>query len=333
MDLILVIILCLVISATIAQIVKRARLSEAIGLILAGLIIGTFKDVIIGSAENLEFIWHLGDLGLIGLMFLAGLEISWALLTKEEKESALIGLFGALIPFALGGVVFYALGFDLTTALIIGVCLSVTAEGTKARVLIKLGKLNTRIGSLVVGASIVDNIIGILLFSIITVLIGGAYALDGLLILILAIIAFFSGIIVHTVIGRYHFHVQNFENAVLYGLAPFFFIAMMAKLSNNGFAIDPLIILLMLIVAVTGKMFSISFTKPFIKFNIRQLWFIGWAMNSRGAIEIVLAFLAFESNLIDATILSSLIITALVTTMMFPVIATYYAKNYPKVFK
>jgi len=68
-------------------------------------------------------------------------------------------------------------------------------------------------------------------------------------------------------------------------------------------------------------------TYPFLDFTFRQLYLIGWAMNSRGAIEIALALIAFKEGLIPVDVYSSLIIMALVTTFTFPFIITRMIKK------
>jgi Kef-type K+ transport system membrane component KefB len=60
--------------------------------------------------------------------------------------------------------------------------------------------------------------------------------------------------------------------------------------------------------------------KPFTLLSWRQLYLVGWGMNSRGAVELALALLALQTGLIEKDVYSSLVLMALVTTLIFPVV-------------
>lgn len=69
-----------------------------------------------------------------------------------------------------------------------------------------------------------------------------------------------------------------------------------------------------------GNLTGTFLIKPFTKFSWKQLHLISWAMNSRGAVELALALIAFRSALIPVELYSSLVVMALITTLTFPVI-------------
>ena len=72
-------------------------------------------------------------------------------------------------------------------------------------------------------------------------------------------------------------------------------------------------------------------TKPFVKLDVKQLYLVGWAMNSRGAVELALALIAISTGLITTRIYSSLVMTALITTLIFPFIITHMIKRNPRI--
>ncbi len=70
--------------------------------------------------------------------------------------------------------------------------------------------------------------------------------------------------------------------------------------------------------------------KPFLRLTWKQLYLVGWGMNSRGAVEIAIAFMAFRTNLISIQIYSGLVVMALTTTLIFPFILRGLIKKDPQ---
>ena len=158
----------LLISYIFTIIASKLKIPKVVALIVAGLVIGftPIKSTIL--EPNTKFIFGLGDIALICLMFLAGLESSWRIIYKERRDAVFIAIFAFLVPFLLGFFVFLILGFSLIVSFIIGICMSITTEATKAEVLLELKKLKTRIGSAIMGAGIIDDILGLSLFILVT---------------------------------------------------------------------------------------------------------------------------------------------------------------------
>ena len=318
MNIIITLIICISASFLITLLAKKLKISVVIGLIIVGLIIGSpiLKGIIL--EPNTEFILILGNVGLITLMFLAGLEVSWRGLYKERKNSLYLAFFAFIIPFSLGFFIFLFLGFPLLTALTIGICMSITAEATKARVLLELKKLKTKIGSLMMGAGIIDDILGIFLFLLISFLFIHTIITKEIIILLSAIISFFIGVVVHKFIGRETKKIHYLEKFLLIFIVPFFFIAMGLYFALQSITLNPWILIIVIIVAISGKILGSLFSKPLTKLKLKQLYLVGWGMNSRGAVELAIAFTAFKVGLLDNNTYSSLIIMALVTTLIFP---------------
>lgn len=331
MYIIFTLIISILVSSLFVLLAKKLNVSAVIGLIITGIILGSFplKNIIL--EPNTEFILSLGDVGLVFLMFLAGLEVSWSMLYKEKKNAAIVAVFAAFIPLLLGFVVFLALGFSLATALTIGICMSITAEATKAKVLLELKKLKTKIGSLMMGAGIIDDLIGMSLFAFITYWFVGTFAIEELALLAIVILAFFSGILVHKFIKREEQKIFYLEKFLMIFVVPFFFIAMGIHFNLQSLSLNPLLAVLIIIVAIAGKILGTLLTKPFIKLSLEQLYLIGWGMNSRGAVELSIAFIAFKVGLIDTDIYSSLIVMALVTTLLFPFFLRKMIKKNPNI--
>jgi Kef-type K+ transport system membrane component KefB len=277
----------------------------------------------------MEIILQLGNLGFLTLMFLAGLEISWCLLYKERKEALVVAFFAALIPLVLGFSAFFALGFSLLTCLIIGISMSITAEATKARVLLELNKLDTEVGSLMMGAGIIDDVLGLLLFALVSYFFTGKAATREFTLTLSAIGVFFLGIVVHKFVGRHKMFVSAAERFLILGVIPFFFISMGIHFSFQSLFVNTWILLVIVVLAVTGKIIGSMAAHAFTHLNWKQLYLVGWGMNSRGAVELALALLAFRAGLIERDVYSSLVIMALATTLIFPFVIKRMLKYNP----
>ena len=93
------------------------------------------------------------------------------------------------------------------------------------------------------------------------------------------------------------------------------------------FVLNPLLLIGMLVLGFSVKFIGVFASRRFVSFSKKQLLLISWAMNSRGAIELALALIAFKALLIPKDIYSSIIVMALVTTAVFPFIITHMIKK------
>jgi len=309
---------------------KRMKIPAVVALLLCGLVldIPVLKDHLLGN--NIDFLFVLGDIALIFLMFLAGLESSWKSLYKERKDAVVIAVCASVVPFLVGFVTFLLLGFSMIISFIVGICMSITAEATKARVLLGLKKLRTKVGSAMMGAGIIDDVIGLSIFVLVTYILKEVYLKEDLLIAG-AILAFFVGVYVQRNLGRDHYFLTKTEKILIWFIVPFFFISVGIHFDMGAIILNPSILTLVIVLAIVGKLAGSFLAKPFTDFSWKQLHLIGWAMNSRGAVEMALALIAFRSGLLPQEIYSSLIIMALVTTSIFPFIITSMIKDDPKI--
>jgi Kef-type K+ transport system membrane component KefB len=320
MELAFTLIICVLSSFVFTWLAKRLNASVIIGLITAGLVLGSSYLQAVVIEPNQDAVVLLGDVGLIFLMFLTGMEVSWSNFRKEGRDAAVISLSAALTPFFLSVVVFYLVfGFPLLVALTIGISMSITAEAANARVMLELGKLKTRIGSLIVGAGLLDDVLGIALF----VAVGYAFAENILtrefMVLFISIAAFFAGILVnHLAVRRQPGLETRLEGAFLSLIVPFFFISMGIDFSLQSLTLSPLLAAATLAVAIAGKIAGSMLAKPAVNLGMKQLYLVGWGMNARGAIGLAIAFIAFKAGLLDTGVYSALVIMSLATTLIFP---------------
>lgn len=157
-------------------ITRRVKLPQVVGALLAGLILG---PACIGILHQTDFIYQVSEIGVIVLMFCAGLETDIDELKKSGKASFVIALLGVIVPL-LGGFTVAAYfnrpGMIEPTAdvnvilqnVFIGVILTATSVSISVETLKEMGKLNTKAGNAILGAAIIDDILGIVALTIIT---------------------------------------------------------------------------------------------------------------------------------------------------------------------
>lgn len=163
---------------------------SVLGELLVGIILGpSLLNVLHWSYftdEHLtETIAHMAELGVLLLMFIAGLELHISDLVKSGKVSALAGIFGVVIPFSLGALIGIVFQLDLLAALFIGLVLSATSVSISAQTLMELNVLRSRVGVSLLGAAVFDDILVVLGLSVFVAIIQAGT--DGSLLSILLI--------------------------------------------------------------------------------------------------------------------------------------------------
>ena len=131
-------------------------------------------------------------------------------------------------------------------------------------------------------------------------------------------------------VGRNYPIIKYIEKELLLFVVPFFFISIGIHFDFNSLIINPFLVLIIIAIAITGKLLGTFLVKPFTKLSWKQLHLIGWGMNSRGAVELALVLIAFRSGLIPSELYSSLIVMALFTTLIFPFIIVSMIRKDPK---
>lgn len=158
-------ILCLILVTTslTAHICRRIGVPGVVGQLLVGLIVGAGGLNLIHSSELIHIF---SEIGVILLMFLAGLESDIELLKKYFKPGMLVAVFGVIFPLLLGSGGGFIFKSTATEAFFFGVVLAATSVSISVEVLKELHAVNTKEGSTILGASVVDDILIVLVLSI-----------------------------------------------------------------------------------------------------------------------------------------------------------------------
>ena len=138
-----------------------------LGELVLGAIIGNIVLIIQGDALVLDpVVYTIADIGIIFLLFSAGLSLNLKEFRKIEKSSAVVAIFGVVFPFILGYIIAIWFGFSNITALFVGTALMATSIGVNAEILLELGIIGTRLGSLIMGVAVIDDIISVAILAV-----------------------------------------------------------------------------------------------------------------------------------------------------------------------
>lgn len=166
-------------------------LPQVVGMVLAGLIIGPaifsqidaipFNGIINPSLIEMDVLKSFSQIGVVLILFSSGLETDTKELAKSGFAATMIALAGVLVPIGLGTLItaLFMGGIEtlkdhdtLMNALFVGCILSATSVGITVETLRELGKLKSKVGTTILSAAIIDDVIGIIALSIITSLNG-----------------------------------------------------------------------------------------------------------------------------------------------------------------
>lgn len=154
---------------------KRFQLPQVVGALMAGVLFG---PTVFNLLHETDFITQLSEIGVIVLMFCAGLETDINELKKSRHSSFIIALIGVLVPLIGGFLVSFFFNNDPSISdasssiilqnIFIGVILTATSVSITVETLKEMGKLSTNVGSAILGAAIIDDILGIIALTIVT---------------------------------------------------------------------------------------------------------------------------------------------------------------------
>ena len=163
---------------------RWVRLPQVLGALVAGVILGPVVNAIVGwstvdgffsqAAGSDQLFGMLSELGVIVLMFGAGLETDVQEMKKCGKASLIIAVIGVVTPLIFGAGASYFFIDDpnsqerLLKSIFIGVVLTATSVSITVETLKELGKLNTPASNAILGAAIIDDVLGIIALTIIT---------------------------------------------------------------------------------------------------------------------------------------------------------------------
>ncbi|MCK4327488.1 MAG: cation:proton antiporter [Candidatus Diapherotrites archaeon] len=161
MEFLLDLALVLILAKVFGEFFERIEMPELLGAIVAGFLLGPILGLV-----DINNIAAFGQVGLILLLFIVGFEeVNLEQMLRNKKSSVMAGLFGSILPLIAGYLLAQYFGFGFGASLFIGVALAATSITISLGSFIAKGQLNTRVGRTILGASVVDDIVGLFLLA------------------------------------------------------------------------------------------------------------------------------------------------------------------------
>lgn len=156
--------LILLLTKVLGIIMRKLGLPQVVGALLAGIIIG-----VSGLIKDTQELKPFAEIGVVMIMFTAGMETNFKELKKNGAASVLITSLGVIVPLAVGfGVSWIIPDISLKERFFFGVILTATSVGITVAVLKEIGKIHGKVGASIVTAAVLDDIIGIVILAFAT---------------------------------------------------------------------------------------------------------------------------------------------------------------------
>lgn len=379
------IVIMLVSALLLGEVFKRLKLPALVGHLLAGVIIGPSLLNIVQPDDSFEVVVNLA---IFFLMFLAGLELRPEEIKNAGRGAIILSVIAFIVPFAGGVAISDLLGLQLLTSLFVGLTLAITAVPVSAAVLMEFGLLKGKMGSTIMTAGIIDDILSLITLSIILQLAQsqGSPELAEIGLQIIKIAAFLGGIFLliyilrkshhwlphkifplseklqtreigfgilvvsafglavlseaaglHFIVGTFFAGLliyreiigpENLEkvsvvfSAITLGFfSPIFFAFIGIEFEVQSIIQNTFLVMVLLAVAIAGKVGGGFIGARLAGFSNSESGVIGYLVNSRGMVELVIATIGLELRIIDNTLFTVIVAIGFITTVMAPVTA------------
>lgn len=169
-DVLLALFVMIAAAKIMAEVFERLNQPAVVGEILAGVIIG---PSVLGWVSPSDLISIVAEIGVIFLLFMVGLETKPQSIYRVGKKAMLVGTLGVILPFIAGYFIAIAWNGSFVEAMFIGAAMVATSVGITARVLGSMGLLNMETAKVILGAAVIDDILGLIILSVVSALSGG----------------------------------------------------------------------------------------------------------------------------------------------------------------
>ncbi|MBS9338277.1 cation:proton antiporter [Fructobacillus sp. M2-14] len=148
---------------------EKVGLPAVVGQIAAGLVLGPAGFGLIHAGSTIE---HWAEIGLLLLMFLAGIESDFGLLKRHLKQANAVALSGVVVPFVVFFCFGHLMGHGNKTALLWAVLFSATSVSITAQILTEYGQIKSDAGATILGAAVLDDLIAIFMWTVFQTIFG-----------------------------------------------------------------------------------------------------------------------------------------------------------------
>jgi Kef-type K+ transport system membrane component KefB len=157
-------VIILAAARVLAEVAVRLQIPSVIGELMAGVLLG---PSLLGWIQPVDAIRLLAEIGITLLLFEVGLETDVGRLVKSGVKSLVVAAAGFVLPFVLGfALSYWGFGFSLLVSLFVGGTLTATSIGITVRVLTDLRRQQSAEGQVVLGAAVLDDVLGVVLLAL-----------------------------------------------------------------------------------------------------------------------------------------------------------------------
>ncbi|MDR3620808.1 MAG: cation:proton antiporter [Paludisphaera borealis] len=170
-ELFAMLVVMLVAAKIVGELAQRIGQPAVLGELIAGILVG--RSVLGLVDPHVETIHMLSELGVVILLLAIGLETDLRAMMRVGVTSLAVAVVGVVLPFGLGYAACRLLGLDGLTSIMAGATLTATSVGITARVLSDLGRLRDVEGQIILGAAVIDDILGLVILTVVGGMVGG----------------------------------------------------------------------------------------------------------------------------------------------------------------
>ena len=311
MGIVVQLIILIVGTIILGRVGQKLGFAEVVGQLVAGIIMG---PAILHWVATGEVISSLSELGVLLLMFTAGLETDVGQLRRNLTGATLTAVMGVVVPLLLFIVVALILGYHYDIAIFWGIVFAATSISITISVLGEAGQLGSQVGAVVLGAAVLDDMLALLLVGAYVLVFGG----EGLSIsTLLPIIVFIIGLIVNRLASSGK--ILKYSNLLgVWFFFPIFFGSIGLNISLNGLQKTWPLIIVLTVLAVATKYYGAQWGARIAKLDKPAARAVGAGMVSRGEMGLVVAQIGLSANLIAKNIFGDMVIVIIVSTIIAP---------------
>jgi Kef-type K+ transport system membrane component KefB len=155
----------------LGEIAQRIGQPAVLGELIAGVLLGASVLGLVDPSDPV--IATMAEIGVLVLLFEIGLGTELASLVRVGGVATTVAIAGVVVPFGLGYIAATQLGLAQVPALVCGAALCATSVGISARVLSELGWLDTTEGRVVLGAAVIDDVVGLIILAVVAAVVAG----------------------------------------------------------------------------------------------------------------------------------------------------------------
>jgi Kef-type K+ transport system membrane component KefB len=291
----------------------RFGLPAVVGEILAGVVLG---GSMLGILDTRDPIIHaLAQAGAMVLLFEAGLHTEPSALWRGGRSASAVAVVGVVVPLVLGYLVASWLGANWLEATVTAAALCATSVGVSSRVLGELGRLQTDAGRTILGAAVIDDVIGLAILAVLMSLVTGhTMTMESVIWSAVLPASFLFGLLLDS--AGLNGRVERATKWLTTLLVPFFFAVTGALLNLRMLGTSQALALgaSLIAVGVLGKVVSgwAATSVPGDKL------LIGMAMVPRGEVGLIFAQAGLAAGAIDQITFAAIMLMVLVTTLITP---------------